>query len=153
VARIKHFAGRSAPLVATLQQYARKAQQLNLWLDCDREGEAIAFEVVSICTEANPRLVIYRARFSAVTPDEVRHAATHLAIPNKLLSDSVAYRQEVDYRLGCAFTVFQTVALQERKLIEGSGRYVSFGPCQLPTLGFVVFRALEIKEFVPENFY
>ena len=47
-----------------LQQQARAAQWLVLWLDCDREGENIAFEVIAVCREANPRLVIKRARFS-----------------------------------------------------------------------------------------
>lgn len=37
-----------------------------LWLDCDREGENIAFEVIDICTAVNQRLTIKRARFSAL---------------------------------------------------------------------------------------
>lgn len=37
-----------------------------LWLDCDREGENIAFEVIDICTAVNQHLTIKRARFSAL---------------------------------------------------------------------------------------
>lgn len=50
----------------TLEEEARKCQWLVLWLDCDREGENIAFEVVEVCTRANPNLNIWRARFSAL---------------------------------------------------------------------------------------
>lgn len=42
-------------------------QMLVLWLDCDREGENIATEVRQVCTEANNRLNVRRARFSALT--------------------------------------------------------------------------------------
>ena len=50
----------------TLDEEARTCQWLVLWLDCDREGENIAFEVVEVCTEANRHLNVWRARFSAL---------------------------------------------------------------------------------------
>lgn len=52
----------------TLGQEARRADWLVLWLDCDREGENIAFEVIDVCKKANRRLEIYRAHFSALIP-------------------------------------------------------------------------------------
>lgn len=50
----------------TLEEEARKCQWLVLWLDCDREGENIAFEVLEVCTQANRHLDVWRARFSAL---------------------------------------------------------------------------------------
>lgn len=50
----------------SLEEEARKCEWLILWLDCDREGENIAFEVVEVCTAANRHLNIWRARFSAL---------------------------------------------------------------------------------------
>jgi DNA topoisomerase-3 len=52
----------------TLEEEARTCQWLVLWLDCDREGENIAYEVVDICAGANRNLDIWRARFSALIP-------------------------------------------------------------------------------------
>jgi len=40
---------------------------LILWLDCDREGEAIAFDVIDIVKSVNPNIGVLRARFSALT--------------------------------------------------------------------------------------
>ncbi len=53
-------------LLQTLEEEARRCQWLVLWLDCDREGENIAYEVVDVCHTTNPRLNIWRAHFSAL---------------------------------------------------------------------------------------
>ena len=50
----------------TLEEEARRCQWLVLWLDCDREGENIAFEVIDVCRAVNHHLTIRRARFSAL---------------------------------------------------------------------------------------
>jgi len=34
----------------TLEEEARRCQRLVLWLDFDREGENIAYEVIGVCT-------------------------------------------------------------------------------------------------------
>ena len=39
-------------MVKSLQHYCKDISALVLWLDCDREGEAIAFDVVDVCTKA-----------------------------------------------------------------------------------------------------
>lgn len=54
----------SLEIQRTLIEEAKKCNVLLLWLDCDLEGENIAYEVTKVCTEANPRLDVYRARFS-----------------------------------------------------------------------------------------
>lgn len=144
-------------LQKTLEEEARHCQWLVLWLDCDREGENIAYEVVDVCCATNPRLNIWRAHFSALIDREIHHAAQNLGRPNKMFADAVDARQEIDLRIGASFTRFQTMLLsdsfvmpfgtEERKLV------LSYGPCQFPTLGFVVERYWQVQAHVPEDFW
>jgi DNA topoisomerase-3 len=58
-------------VVKSLQFHCKDISALVLWLDCDREGEAIAFDVIDVCAKAlgakSRHLEIYRAHFSALT--------------------------------------------------------------------------------------
>ena len=92
------------------------ATVLVLWLDCDREGEAIADEVKEICTGANPALHpnVFRARFSAVLPREVERALNGLGRLDMRQVDAVNARQEIDLRIGAVFTRMQTKKLQTK---------------------------------------
>lgn len=135
-------------LLRNLERIAMGKKELILWLDCDREGEAIAFEVIDVIKSVNPTIRIKRARFAAVTRADVIRAWDNLIQPNILEADAVNYRIEMDFRMGCAFTRYQTVTLSKRVKFK-EHQVVSYGPCQMPTLGFVVDRYLEIKYFKP----
>jgi DNA topoisomerase-3 len=62
-------------------------------------------------------------------------------------------RKELDLRFGAAFTRAETLfishfvgkSLMKEKL--GGKGFISYGPCQFPTLGFVVKRCEEIRLF------
>jgi DNA topoisomerase-3 len=125
---------------------------LLLWLDCDLEGENIAYEVIDIASTYNKHLDIYRAKFSALIPRDIFRTLQQPERPNKHMSDAVDARQEIDLRLGAAFTRFQTMRLQG-KFDALKDNVISYGPCQFPTLGFVVERHLKIQNFVPEDFW
>lgn len=121
-------------------------------MDCDLEGENIAYEVIDISGTYNKRLDIFRAKFSALIPRDIFRTLDHPERPNKNMSDAVDARQEIDLRLGAAFTRFQTMRLQG-KFDALKENVISYGPCQFPTLGFVVERYLKIQNFVPEDFW
>ncbi|KAK7196152.1 DNA topoisomerase III [Novymonas esmeraldas] len=139
------------PVKKNLEALASRADTLVLWLDCDREGENICFEVMQVVQSRRPRVEVKRAHFSALTARDLLHAVHNLKVPDKRLSDAVEARQEMDLRIGAAFTRFQTVRF--RHLFSDVPKVLSFGPCQFPTLGFVVRRHWQQQGFVPEDFF
>jgi len=57
---------------------------------------------------------ILRAKFSAVTPADLAQAFSRLSAPNRCEADAVTFRQELDLRLGVAFSRFQTLHFRDR---------------------------------------
>lgn len=137
-------------VVSNLREISKGVSTLVLWLDCDREGEAIAFDVLDVCTAVAKSLRVYRAHFSTVTAEDIALALENVTGPDEKLASAVMVRQEVDLRIGASFTRFQTLLVQEMFPKYG---VISYGPCQFPTLGFIVERHHLIEKFVPEGFF
>ncbi|XP_012551245.2 DNA topoisomerase 3-alpha isoform X1 [Bombyx mori] len=137
----------------TLEREVRSCQGLIIWTDCDREGENIGFEIIDVCKAARTNLKIYRAKFSEITLVSVNRALQNLEEPNKNTSNAVDVRQELDLRIGAAFTRFQTLRLQKVFPSKLTDTIVSYGSCQFPTLGFVVERYRAIENFIVETFW
>uniref|UniRef100_A0A8D2Q8Z5 DNA topoisomerase n=1 Tax=Varanus komodoensis TaxID=61221 RepID=A0A8D2Q8Z5_VARKO len=137
----------------TLEREVQQCQALVIWTDCDREGENIGFEIIDVCKAVKPGLQVFRARFSEITPRAIQAACENLTQPDQNVSDAVDVRQELDLRIGAAFTRFQTMRLQKTFPDVLAEQLISYGSCQFPTLGFVVERFKAIQSFVPETFY
>lgn len=135
-----------------LEKHCRGCDWLVLWLDCDREGENIAYEVIDVVRRKAPRVQVFRARFSALIPNDIWNAWNALGVPDPRLSEAVEARTELDLRIGVVFTRFQTLRFRD-KFPGLQRKTISYGPCQFPTLGFVVERYLEIQAFVREPFW
>ncbi|KAF4532850.1 hypothetical protein B566_EDAN001453 [Ephemera danica] len=108
---------------ALLGKEAKGCDYLILWLDCDKEGENICFEVMSAVSDSMRK--------------DIKAAMNSLGKPNENEARSVDARQELDLRIGCAFTRFQTRFFQG-KYGDLDASLISYGPCQTPTLGFCV---------------
>lgn len=141
-----------AALERNLAHEARNANQVMIWTDCDREGENIGAEVAQVCRRSNQRIVVTRARFSSVTPAEIHRAMQNPVQLDQRQVDAVDARMELDLRVGASFTRFQTLSFQDwfPDLKDG---VVSYGPCQFPTLGFVVDQYRRVENFIPESFW
>ncbi|KAI0775801.1 DNA topoisomerase [Trametes elegans] len=142
----------SKTIAENLKTEAKRAQMLMIWTDCDREGENIGAEIMNICKQANPNISVRRARFSAIIAQQIHHAAQNPVRLDMAQSSAVEARILLDLRIGSAFTRLQTLSLQNR--YEALKKeLISYGPCQFPTLGFVVARYNKVKNFKPEPFW
>ena len=142
-------------IVKHLQELAVGVEYLVLWLDCDREGENICFEVITCCHSKMRHMAgqqVFRAKFSAIAKVDIERAMLTLGSPNENESLAVDARQELDLKVGVAFSRFQTKYFQG-KYGDLDAKLVSYGPCQTPTLGFCVDRHDEIACFEPEDFW
>ena len=93
-------------IVEHLQELGDEADFLFLWLDCDREGENIGFEVVSLTQNNIHYDNVYRARFSALTKTELVSAYENPVRPDRYAAMSVDARQELDLKIGVSFSFY-----------------------------------------------
>ena len=76
--------------------------------------------------------------------------------PDKYAAMSVDARQEMDLKIGVAFSRLMTRAyldMAKEKFRLRDQKVISFGPCQTPTLWLCVQRHKEIQNFRPEEFF
>ncbi|KHJ42998.1 toprim domain protein [Trichuris suis] len=72
---VKEEANPKLRMVKFLASEARAISYLVLWLDCDKEGENICFEVIAAVRLEMPHFVdanIYRAHFSSLAPSDIK---------------------------------------------------------------------------------
>jgi DNA topoisomerase I len=90
----------------------------------------------------------HRARYSALTVDEVKRAFAKLDTLDFNLADAAHTRQDIDLIWGAVLTRFMSLASYR----YGSD-YLSIGRVQTPTLRLIVDRELERRAFVPVPYW
>jgi DNA topoisomerase-1 len=90
----------------------------------------------------------HRARYSALTPDEVKAAFARPTTVDFSLAEAAHSRQDIDLIWGAVLTRFMSLASYR----YGS-EYLSVGRVQTPTLRLIVDRELERRAFVPVPYW
>lgn len=135
-------------IVALMQRLAKKADRVTIATDFDTEGELIGKEAYELVRAVNRDVPVDRARFSAITPDEIRHAFSATTGLDFALAAAGEARQEIDLKWGASLTRFISLAAR-----RGGKNILSVGRVQSPTLTMIVDREREIEEFSPEKYW
>lgn len=127
----------------------KKAHSIVIATDADREGEMIARELLDL---ANYRGVIQRCWLSALDEPSIRKALQSLKQGKE--TEALYYagmgRSRSDWLIGMNFSRLFTLMAQAKGY---SGKPLSVGRVQSPTLAIVVKRDREISNFVPKSHY
>jgi DNA topoisomerase I len=146
-------------VVKAIKKVAKEAEELVIATDFDREGELIGLEALEEMLDANPALGsregtrdgtlrIKRARYSALTKEEIERAFAELDELSYPLANAGAARQDIDLLWGATLT--RAVSLATRRF---GSNFLSVGRVQSPTLGLVVEREMERRAHVPKPFW
>ncbi len=135
-------------IVSLIQKLARKADRVTIATDFDTEGELIGKEAYELVRAANARVIVDRARFSAITPEEIRHAFSATTDLDFALAAAGEARQVIDLMWGASLTRFISLAAK-----RGGANILSVGRVQSPTLAMIVDREREIEAFTPEKYW
>ncbi len=135
-------------IVNLVQKLAKRADRITIATDFDTEGELIGKETYDLVRQARPDVPVARARFSAITPQEIRAAFSSTAELDFALAAAGEARQVIDLIWGASLTRFITLAAR-----RGGKNILSVGRVQSPTLAMIVDREREIEAFVPEAYW
>jgi DNA topoisomerase I len=140
-----------------IRKQAKGADSVVIATDYDREGELIGLEALEEILDVNPGLAedgrvtgahISRARYSALTKEEIEEAFSSLVDLSEPLARAGEARQDIDLIWGATLTRF--VSLATGRL---GSQFLSVGRVQSPTLAIVVDRELERRAHVPKPYW
>lgn len=135
---------RNAKHVDAIVKAAKKADEVLLATDPDREGEAISWHISEILKEKKVKTPMKRVAFYEITESAIQDAVRH---PREIATDLVdaqQARRALDYLVG-----FNLSPLLWKKISPG----LSAGRVQSPALRMIVEREEEIEAFQPREYW
>ncbi len=131
-------------VISELQTLARKANEIILATDPDREGEAISWHLKQVLHDPKIKASIKRATFHEITKDAVIEALQHPRDIDEKLVQAQEARRVLDRLVG-----YDLSGLIWKKVRYG----LSAGRVQSPALRILMEREREIRAFIPEDFW
>jgi DNA topoisomerase I len=144
-------------VVKAVRKLAKDADAIVIATDYDREGELIGLEALQQVLDVNPSIApveisgrppIERARYSALTKEEIERAFSNLDQLSYDLAYAGSARQDIDLIWGATLT--RAVSLASRRF---GSNFLSVGRVQSPTLALIVERELERRAHVAKPFW
>ncbi|MCX6717117.1 MAG: DNA topoisomerase [Candidatus Taylorbacteria bacterium] len=136
-------------VVSELKSLSKKADEILLATDPDREGEAIAWHIAQACELDSPKSKVQsqkvkRVRFYEITKDAIKEAIAHPTEIDQNLRIAQEARRVLDRLVG-----YDLSGLIWKKVRYG----LSAGRVQSPALRIIMEREREIRAFKPEQFW
>ncbi len=132
-------------VVKDLVSLAKKADEIYLATDPDREGEAIAWHVAEVLKDAGiPKSGMQRIVFHEITKTAVNDALLHPKKVDQNLRRAQEARRVLDRLVG-----YDLSGIIWQKVRYG----LSAGRVQSPALRIIVEREKEIRAFIPEKYW
>lgn len=137
----------SQQIIKSISFLSKRATSYIHACDYDQEGEVIGYNILEYACD-NKYEQSFRAKYSALTDQEIRNSFENLLPPSKRLAEAGRSRHLIDFFYG----VNLSRALTQAFLKSGNHKKnynLSIGRVQGPTLSFVVEKELSIKNHIP----
>ena len=127
-------------VIDEIKKLAKRAEEVLLATDPDREGEAIAWHIKEVTGLKRPKRIV----FHEITKEAVQEALKHPRLIDEHLRSAQEARRVLDRLVG-----YDLSGLIWKKVRYG----LSAGRVQSPALRILMEREREIRAFVPEDFW
>ncbi|MEK7182507.1 MAG: type I DNA topoisomerase, partial [Patescibacteria group bacterium] len=127
-------------IISELKKISKKADEVLLATDPDREGEAIAWHIKEVTGLKNPKRIV----FNEITKEAIQEAIKHPREIDDDLRKAQEARRVLDRLVG-----YDLSGLIWKKVRYG----LSAGRVQSPALRILMEREREIRTFKPEDFW
>ncbi|WKZ71284.1 MAG: type I DNA topoisomerase [Melioribacteraceae bacterium] len=134
-------------LIKKIKSLAKKADKVFIATDPDREGEAIAQDIIDII-DGHDKEEVYRVLFHEITKESVKKSMASPVHVNSYLVISQRARRVMDRIIGYKLSPFLW-----RAMIEESSNSLSAGRVQSVALRLICEREEEINKFIPIEYW